>query len=112
MMNIIEIDGEKAVIAFDPDIQKFRGEFVGLNGGADFYADNVKELIAEGQKSLAIFLELCKENGIEPRRHFSGRFNVRLDPSDHAAAVVAASAEGKSLNDWVAGTIRNAAGPG
>lgn len=109
MMNIIEIDGEKAVVAFDPDIQKFRGEFVGLNGGADFYAENVKDLDVEGRKSLAVFLDPCKEKGIEPRRRFSGRFNVRLDPADHAAAVIAASAEGKSLNDWVAKAIRDAA---
>ena len=38
MNNVVEINGEKAVIAFDPEIQMLRGEFVGLNGGADFYA--------------------------------------------------------------------------
>ena len=37
-MNTMTIGGYQAVIAFDPDIQRFRGEFVGLNGGADFYA--------------------------------------------------------------------------
>jgi predicted HicB family RNase H-like nuclease len=47
--------------------------------------------------------------GIEPRRKFSGKFNVRLDPNDHAAAVIAAAAAGKSLNEWIAGTIREAA---
>ena len=35
-MNTMTINGYQAVIAFDPDIQLFRGEFVGLNGGADF----------------------------------------------------------------------------
>ena len=109
MMNIIEIDGEKAVVAYDPDIQKFRGEFIGLNGGADFYADNVTDLVAEGRKSLSFFFDLCKEKGIEPRRRFSGRFNVRLDPADHATAAMAAAAEGKSLNEWVAGAIKDAA---
>lgn len=109
MMNTIEIDGEKAVIAFDPDILKFRGEFVSLNGGADFYADSVNDLAAEGRKSLAVFLDLCREKGVEPRRRFSGRFNVRLDPSDHAAAVMAASSAGKSLNEWVASAIKDAA---
>jgi len=38
MMNVMEINGVKAVIAFDPEINLFRGEFVGLNGGADFYS--------------------------------------------------------------------------
>ncbi len=39
MNNVIEIGGEKAVIALDPEIQMLRGEFFGLNGGADFYAE-------------------------------------------------------------------------
>lgn len=109
MRNILEIDGEKAVITFDPDIEMFRGEFIGMIGGADFYANNVQELVEEGRKSLTVFFELCKEKGIEPHRQFSGRFNVRIDPNDHAAAVAAAAADGKSLNEWVAGAIKSAA---
>lgn len=109
MNNVIEIDGEKAVIAFDPEIRMLRGEFVGLNGGADFYAENVRDLIEEGHKSLAVYLEMCREKGIEPGRKFSGKFNVRLDPADHAAAVIAATAAGKSLNEWIACAIREAA---
>jgi len=77
MKNILVINGEKATIAFDPDINMFRGEFVGLNGGADFYADSVEKLIEEGRKSLAIFMQACAEENIEPRRHFSGRFIPR-----------------------------------
>jgi len=84
------INGEKATIAFDPDINMFRGEFIGLNGSADFYADSVEKLIEEGRKSLVIFMQACAEENIEPRRHFSGRFNVRIDPQIHAAAVQAA----------------------
>ena len=109
MNNVVEISGEKAVVAFDPEIRMLRGEFVGLNGGADFYAENVHDLIEEGRKSLAVYFEMCREKGIEPRRKFSGRFNVRLDPDDHAAAVFAAVAAGKSLNEWIVGAIREAA---
>ena len=46
-MNTMTINGYQAVIAFDPDIQMFRGEFVGLNGGADFYAKDVDGLRRE-----------------------------------------------------------------
>ena len=109
MKNVIEIDGNKAVISFDPEIGLFRGEFLGLNGGADFYAKSVEELRAEGPTSLKVFLEVCAEEGIEPKRHFSGRFNVRLEPDVHEAAVIAAAAEDKSLNEWVAETIAEAA---
>ncbi len=34
MNNTLKIDGHTAVINFDPEIEMFRGEFVGLNGGA------------------------------------------------------------------------------
>ncbi len=109
MRNIIEIEGHKAVIAFDPDIDMFRGEFLDFKGGADFYATSIDGLRAEGRRSLAVFLDLCREKGIEPARRFSGRFNLRLDPKTHEAAVVAAAANNQSLNEWVVKAIAAAA---
>ena len=101
-MNIMEIDGYNAVIAYDPDINLFRGEFIELNGGADFYGADVDTLRKEGHTSLWIFLEMCREKGIEPRRSFSGKFNVRIPPELHAKLALEAAAEGKSLNAVVA----------
>lgn len=49
MNNVMEIGGHRAVIQFDPEIGMFRGEFLGLNGGADFYADSVAGLQQEGK---------------------------------------------------------------
>ena len=100
----MEIDGYKAIIQFDPDIDMFRGEFIGLNGGADFYARDVAGLKKEGTVSLRVFLEMCEEDGVEPRRRYSGRFNLRMPPGLHASVAAAAAAEGKSLNQWIAGT--------
>lgn len=108
MRNVIEIDGHKAVVSFDPDIAMFRGEFLGLSGGADFYAESVKALEAEGRKSLEVYLEVCREKGFEPFRSFSGKFNLRLDPTLHEKATVAAAAQNKSLNEWVAEAIEAA----
>lgn len=102
MMNMMEIDGYKAVIKYDPDIEMFRGEFVGLNGGADFYAADIESLKHEGAISLKVFLELCEEDGIEPRKSYSGKFNVRVPAGLHEEIARAAAAEGKSLNQWVA----------
>ena len=48
---------------------------------------------------------MCKEKGIEPYKDFSGRFNVRMNPDLHAAAVHAAAARGKSLNDFVVDAV-------
>ena len=105
MRNTMEIDGYKAVIQFDPDIDMFRGDFIGLNGGADFYAPDVAGLRKEGVASLKVFLEMCEEDGVDPRRGYSGRLNLRMSPELHASVAVAAAAEGKSLNQWIARTI-------
>ncbi|MDE2654036.1 MAG: type II toxin-antitoxin system HicB family antitoxin [Gemmatimonadota bacterium] len=105
MRNTMEINGYRAIIQFDPDIDLFRGEFVGLNGGADFYARDVTGLRKEGAASLKVFLQMCEEDGVEPRKWYSGRFNLRISPELHASAAVAAAAEGKSLNQWIAGTL-------
>lgn len=100
-MNVLEIDGHKAVIQFDPEIGMFRGEFVGLAGGADFYADSVEGLRREGTVSLQVFLETCRARGIAPYRAFSGKFNVRIPGELHAEAVQVAAARGVSLNELV-----------
>ncbi|MGY2461716.1 type II toxin-antitoxin system HicB family antitoxin [Vreelandella sulfidaeris] len=72
----------------------FRGEFVGLNGSADFYADSVSDLRKEGRLSLRIFLEECERLGIQPSKSYSGKFQVRLPAEIHEHAVDAANARG------------------
>ena len=42
MMNIMEFDGYRAVVQYDPEIEMFRGEFVGLNGGQTFMPQILK----------------------------------------------------------------------
>ena len=111
-MNTMTINGYQAIISFDPDIQMFRGEFVGLNGGADFYGKDVDGLRHEGEISLRVFLEACAEDGVDPRKHFSGKFSLRVDPGLHEAATIAAAARGQSLNQWAADAIRQAAQAG
>ncbi|MEQ1590994.1 MAG: type II toxin-antitoxin system HicB family antitoxin [Thiobacillaceae bacterium] len=103
------IDGQRAVIEYDPDIEMFRGEFVGLNGSADFHAKNISGLKQEGKASLKVFLQMCAEEGIEPFKRHSGKFVLRLDTSTRHAAAVAAKASGLSLNQWVAKLIQERA---
>ena len=102
MMNLMKIDDYQAIIQYDPDIEMFRGEFMGLNGGADFYAKDIDGLYKEGALSLKVFLEACAERGIEPRKEYSGKFNLRIPKELHAELAAKAAASGKSLNQWVA----------
>ncbi|WP_233869271.1 type II toxin-antitoxin system HicB family antitoxin [Paraburkholderia adhaesiva] len=109
MINIMQIGGQKAIVAYDPEIEMFRGEFVGLNGGADFYATDVAGLHREGEQSLNVFLEECRRRGVEPYKQYSGKFVMRLSPGAHHAAATAAAARGVSLNQWAAEVLEQAA---
>ena len=97
-MNTMTLEGYQAKIEYDRELDLFRGEILGWAGGADFYGRNPKELRTEFRKSLHVFLEVCREKGIEPRRHYSGKFNLRIPPELHEQLAIVAQAEGKSIN--------------
>jgi predicted HicB family RNase H-like nuclease len=105
-MNLMSVDGYYARIEYNSDTDLFRGEILGLSGGADFYGANPDELRREFKKSLDVFLEVCKEQGIEPRRQFSGKFNLRISPELHEQLAMAAEAQGKSLNALAQETLQ------
>lgn len=109
-MNIMTIDGYHAKIEYDEELDLFRGEILGLRGGADFYGKNPQELRKEFKKSLEIFLDVCREKGINPRRNFSGRFNLRISPDLHERLAITAEAEGKSINALAQETLRERVG--
>ena len=74
-MNMMILNDYKAKIEYDSDIDMFRGEILGLTGGADFYGETPAELRTEFKKSLETFLEVCKEKGISPKKQYSGNYD-------------------------------------
>ncbi len=106
-MNIMEVDGLKAKIEYDPELDQFRGEILGLNGSADFYGNNPVALRTEFKNSLGVFLEVCEEKGINPYKEYSGKFNLRIPPNLHYKVATKATAESKSINQWVSDLIEH-----
>jgi len=104
-MNIMEMDGYKAKIEYDPELDQFRGEILGLNGSADFYGKTPAGLRREFKNSLKVFLEVCEEQDLPPMKEYSGKFNLRIPPRLHSEIAAQAKAEEKSLNQWVSETL-------
>ena len=101
MMSIFECKGHKAKVVFDPEIGMLRGEILGLSGGADFYAESVSELEAEFIQSLEVYLEVCKERGIDPYKSYSGKLPYRTNPLRHQEIEEAAASRGLSINKFI-----------
>jgi predicted HicB family RNase H-like nuclease len=108
MKNVMKFGEYEAVISFDPDIQLLRGEFVGLNGGADFYADSIKKLRKEGEVSLKVFLDFAAEKNIPPRKDASGKLVLRLKPEIHQKYKLLAKSKNISLNQLLNETLEKA----
>ena len=108
MKNVMKFGEYDAVISFDPEIQMFRGEFIGLNGGADFYADSIDKLQKEGETSLRVFLDFAAEKNISPKKQFSGKLVLRLKPEIHKKYKILASAKNVSLNQLLNETLEKA----
>ena len=105
-MNIMEVDGYKAKIEYDPELDQFRGEILGLNGSADFYGKSPASLRKEFKNLLKVYLEVCEEKGIAPMREYSGKFNLRIPPRLHGEIAARATAAGKSINQWVSEILK------
>ena len=102
----MEVNDYKAKIEYDPDLDQFRGEILGLNGSADFYGKSPASLRKEFKNSLKIFLEVCEEEGINPKKVYSGKFNLRIPSMLHQEIAARATATDKSINQWVTEVLK------
>ena len=55
-MNLMELEGYNAKIEYDAELDMFRGEILGLTGGADFYGKKPGGTTGGVQKVVSGFL--------------------------------------------------------
>ncbi len=108
----MEYRGYMAAVEFDESADILHGRVV--NSGsypiATFEAKDTKALRREFERSIDEYLAWCEEDGVEPRKPFSGKLNVRLGSELHGAVASAAAEEGMSINSWIVAALREAAG--
>ena len=99
-MNTMIHQGYTARIEFDERDNIFVGRILGLRTMISFHGETVAGLRAEFETAVEEFLRDCKEQGVRPEKPASGKLMLRVPPEVHGAALVAAQAAGKSLNQW------------
>lgn len=97
-MNLMCVDGYSSHVQDDAEPVLFRGAILGLRRGADLYGTNPDELRQELKKSLDVSLAVCKDKGIEPRKHYSSKYNLRIPPDLQEKLAIPTQTQGKSLN--------------
>lgn len=110
-MNRMMHKGYTARIEFDDRDNIFVGRVLGLRTIISFHGETVGQLRAEFEVAVEDFLADCKKQGIRPEKPASGKLMLRVPPEVHGAALVAAKAAGKSLNQWATDLLQSATHP-
>lgn len=98
-------------VIYDDEAKLLHGEVINIRDVVTFQGQSVDELERAFHDSVDDYLDMCAERGEEPDKPFSGRLVLRLDPELHKASFLAAKSTGKSLNTWIADTLRQATEP-
>lgn len=88
-------------VEYDDEAHIFSGEVINTRTVITFQGTTVDEIENAFHDSVDDYLEWCKEDGIEPEKPYSGKFNVRLTPLFHSQVAIAARKMNMSLNSFV-----------
>ena len=107
-MNTMSHKGYIARVEFDERDNIFVGRVLGIRTMISFHGETVAELRGEFERAVEDFVRECKEKGLRPEKPASGKLLLRVPPEVHGAALVAAQAAGKSLNQWATELLQDA----
>jgi predicted HicB family RNase H-like nuclease len=100
--------GYNAKIEYDDEDKILFGRITGIRDIVSFHGTSVAEVEAAFHESVNDYVAACAELGQTPEKPASGKFMLRLPPEVHSAAIAAAQASGKSLNQWAGNLLREA----
>jgi predicted HicB family RNase H-like nuclease len=105
---MLKYKGYSGIIEYDQTGKIFTGEVVGLHSVITFQGRTPEELETSFQDSLDLYLRMCAEDGMEPEKPYSGKFNLRINPVLHQEIATRAAVQKISLNEWVTEAIEKA----
>ena len=107
-MNTMTHKGYTARVEYDERDNIFVGRVLGIRTMISFHGKTVDQLRKEFVAAVDDYVSDCKEQGVRPEKPASGKILLRVPPEVHGAALVAAKASGKSLNQWAAEILQEA----
>ena len=104
---MMEYKGYVATVEYDAEVKIFHGDIINTKDVITFQGRTVDEIEQAFQDSINDYLAWCKEDGVEPEKPYSGKFNVRLSPELHRQIAILAKKRHISLNSFVEKAISN-----
>jgi len=89
------------MVEYDAQAKIFHGEIINTRDVITFQGTTVKEIEQAFKDSINDYIAWCKEDGVEPEKPYSGKFNIRLPPELHRQISIIARKRNISLNSFV-----------
>ena len=104
-MNSLSYKNYIGTVSFSSEDEVFYGKIEHINDLITFESDNAHDLKKSFEEAVDDYIAFCKEKGIKPEKTFKGSLNIRLKPTIHKLASLAAIQQGISLNKFIEKTL-------
>jgi len=98
---MMEYKGYLGIVEYDAEAKIFHGDVINTRDVITFQGTTVDEIELAFKGSIDDYIAWCKEDGVEPEKPYSGKFNVRLSPELHRQVAILAKKRRVSLNSFV-----------
>jgi predicted HicB family RNase H-like nuclease len=98
---MMEYKGYIGIVNFDSDAKIFHGDVINTKDVIIFQGTSVKEIEKSFKESIDDYISWCKEEGVDPEKPYSGKFNLRISPELHREIAIASTKMNVSLNKFV-----------
>jgi len=104
---MMEYKGYIGIVNFDSDAKIFHGDVINTRDVITFQGTSVKEIEKSFKESIDDYIKWCKEDGVDPEKPYSGKFNLRISPELHREVAIASTKMNVSLNKFVEKALKD-----
>ncbi|MDR2177054.1 MAG: type II toxin-antitoxin system HicB family antitoxin [Treponema sp.] len=98
---MMEYKGYLGTVEYDAESKLFHGDIINTRDVITFQGTTAAEIEKAFKDSVDDYLAWCKEEGVEPEKPYSGKFNLRLSPELHKEVAIKARKLKISINSFV-----------
>lgn len=108
-MGMMKYKGYTGSVEYSEEDNCLFGKVQGLDKGTCilYEGNTVDELKTDFEGAVDSYLESCKERGIEPKKPYSGKLNLRMTSDLHSRVAAFAASTGMTINDFINKAIVN-----
>lgn len=107
-MNTMKYQGFIGSVHYSDVEGVFSGKIEGIDSLITFEGASIQELTEEFHKAVEDYLAFCKEQGISPKKSYTGTLNIRISPATHNAIADYAAESGITINAFIKRALERA----